>query len=353
MARSQSEILEQTAELLRSDQKEEAQELLGRFLKENPNSVRGWWIMSYAVSDLDQQITCLQRVLNLSPNHSKAQARLDRLSQKTEKSEPSTPTSKSKNFQNLHLSLSKPAIAILIVFGCLGFLALGYFGYQIFFPANNSVPTQAEIAQDSQTSSIVMGKTATPAWTVTPTAFETAIPTDISTEATRTPLISVTPTINQNATATNVPEGQIGTAAGQFPPDFTLINAVTNAEVNLREFVGQPVLIVFLNTLAKECEPEMPGLQAVYEKYQDQGLVVLGVGVGSSQSALRTYTGRFGGLSFPLLSDWEHEIAKDYNVSNLPTNIFVRKNGKIWQVSYGAMTEAEIEAVIASVLKVP
>jgi peroxiredoxin len=97
----------------------------------------------------------------------------------------------------------------------------------------------------------------------------------------------------------------------------------------------------------------MPGLQAVYEKYQDQRLVVLGVGVGSSQSALRNYTGRFGGLSFPLLSDWEHEIAKTYDIESLPTTIFVRKNGKIWQVSYGAMTETEIDAVIASILKVP
>jgi peroxiredoxin len=140
---------------------------------------------------------------------------------------------------------------------------------------------------------------------------------------------------------------------GEYPPDFTLINAITNEEVNLYDYFGQPIVIVFLNTLAKECEPEMPGLQAVYEKYQDQGLVVLGVGVGSSQSALRNYTGRFGGLTFPLLSDWEHTIAKSYDVSSVPINFFIRKNGKIWQVSYGAMKEETLDAVVGSILRMP
>ena len=80
--------------------------------------------------------------------------------------------------------------------------------------------------------------------------------------------------------------------------------------------------------------------------------MVLGVGVGSSQSALRNYTGRFGGLTFPLLSDWEHTIARTYEVDTLPTNFFIRKNGKIWQVSSEALTEVELDTVINSLLKV-
>jgi peroxiredoxin len=149
-----------------------------------------------------------------------------------------------------------------------------------------------------------------------------------------TPLVSITPTINPNATRTPIPENLIGNSVGQFPPDFTLINAVTNAEVNLREYIGKPIVLVFFNTLTTEGELEMPGLQAVYEKYQDPDLVVLGIGVGSSQSALRSYTGRFGGLTFPLLSDWEHSIVRTYEVDTLPTNFLsgkTVKSGKLAQ----------------------
>jgi len=115
-----------------------------------------------------------------------------------------------------------------------------------------------------------------------------------------TPLVSITPTTNPNATYTPIPENLIGSSVGQFPPDFTLINAVTNAEVNLRN-----------------------------------------------------YTGRFGGLTFPLLSDWEHSIARTYEVDTLPTNFFIRKNGKIWQVSSEALTEVELDTMINSLLQVP
>ncbi|HBX68670.1 MAG TPA: hypothetical protein DEH25_04625 [Chloroflexi bacterium] len=168
-----------------------------------------------------------------------------------------------------------------------------------------------------------------------------------------TPLVSNTPTPDPNLTPTLIPEDQIGLEIGQYPLDFTLINAINNREVNLRDFVGQPVILVFLNTQDSASEQEMPGLQAAYAQYQDQGLVVLGVGVGSSQSALRNFSGRFGGLTFTLMSDWEHEIAKQYGVNVLPTNIFIRKNGKIWQVSAGVLNEAELAGIASSLLKVP
>ena len=82
-------------------------------------------------------------------------------------------------------------------------------------------------------------------------------------------------------------------------------------------------------------------------------MVVLGVGVGSSRPALRNYTGRFGGLTFPLLSDWEHTVARDYEVGRVPTNVFIRRNGRIWQVSPKAMNEAQLDAMVATLYNMP
>jgi peroxiredoxin len=243
-------------------------------------------------------------------------------------------------------------IALILILGCVGLAVIGFLGYRLVFPGQNPSPTQGVIAQGAAPSSTVSKMadqssiTETPA--VPPTITQTPVP-----EATYTPLVSNTPTVDPNATQTPIPENKIGTSVGQFPPDFTLINAISNAEVNLYEHFGQPIVLVFFYTLAVESEPEMPGLQAIYEKYQDQGVVVLGIGVGSSQSALRNYTGRFGGLTFPLLSDWEHTIARSYDVSGVPTTFFIRKNGKIWQVNYGAMKEDELDAVVSSILRMP
>ena len=96
----------------------------------------------------------------------------------------------------------------------------------------------------------------------------------------------------------------------------------------------------------------MPGVQEVYEKYYDQGVVVIGVGLGASRAALRNYAGRFD-TNFPLLSDWERTVAHDYGVQYIPTNFFIRKNGKIWQSSVGMMDVDELDVAISSLLKVP
>ena len=298
--------------------------------------------MSYAVNGFDQQYDCLERVLELHPNHRKAQARLAALREGALPSE--SPFLRLKK-----IPLSPPMITLILVLGCVGLMVVGYLGYRLFFSTQTFLSTQDAIAQNSVSSATVSVELESlPTATLSPANTQTPPPI-----ATKTPLISVTPTVNPNATLTPIPESQVGNSVGQFPPDFTLINAVTNAEVNLHELIGKPMVIVFLNTLATECEPEMPGLQAVYENYQDQGLIVLGIGVGSSQSALRNYTGRFGGLSFPLLSDWEHTIAGLYDVETVPTNIFVRKNGKIWQISPTIMSETDLDTAIASLLKVP
>lgn len=346
MTQLPSDSLEQAEKLLRSGHKDEAHRLLIGYLEENPDSAKGWWWMSYSVSDFNQQLDCLERVLELHPNHNKAQARLAALT---------TDVLPEKSLFSIlkQAPLSKPLITLILVFGCMGLAGIGYLGYRLFFSSQPSLPTQDPIALILETSSTeAVDIDIMPASTNSPTLIPTSTQ-NLHLEATNTPLVSVTPTANPNATRTPIRENQVGNHVGQFPPDFTLINAVTNAEVNLHDLFGQPMVIVFLNTLATECEPEMPGLQAVYEKYQDQNLVVLGIGVGSSQSALRNYSGRFGGLSFPLLSDWEHTIARLYEIETLPTNVFIRKNGKIWQISSQVMTEAELDTVITSLLKVP
>jgi peroxiredoxin len=342
MTQNPSDPLDRAEELLRSGYKADARELLSSYLREQPDSAKGWWLMSFAVGDLDQQYECLERVLELHPGHRKAQKRLNAL--RGEILPAKGPLEKLQQS-----SRSLPMIALIVVLGCLGLVVVGFVGYRLFFFDQEPSPTQDVIAGIAVPSSTVAEQQLiTDAPGVAPTITQTPIPA-----VTQTPLISPTPTIDPNATPTPVPENKIGSGVGEYPPDFTLINAITNEEVNLYNYFGQPILIVFLNTLAKECDPEMPGLQAVFEKYQDQGLVVLGVGVGSSQSALRNYTGRFGGLTFPLLSDWEHTIANSYDVSDVPTNFFIRKNGKIWQVSYGAMKEETLDAVVGSILRMP
>ena len=229
------DTLERVEELLRSGYKEDARSLLTGFLGDYPDSAKGWWLMSFAVSDPDQQFECLERVLELHPNHRKALARMAVL---VGESRPKGVALKDKL-----PPLSTPIVALILVFGCAGLLVVGYLGYQIFSPAQRTLPIQAEIAQALLPTATLTPNSAFSHSTPTPLPVveQTASPTVIY-----TPLVSITPTINPNATRTPIPENLIGSSVGQFPPDFTLINAVTNAEVNLREYIGKPIVRVFL-----------------------------------------------------------------------------------------------------------
>ena len=54
-----------------------------------------------------------------------------------------------------------------------------------------------------------------------------------------------------------------------------------------------------------------------------------------------------------MLSDWEGDVAKSYDVDTYPSNYVIRKNGRIWEISTSVLTEAELEMLIDSILKVP
>ena len=68
--------LQQAADYIKAGQLQQAQPLLVRFIKQQPDSADAWYLMSFVVPQPAQQIDCLQRVLRYNPSHRQAQARL-------------------------------------------------------------------------------------------------------------------------------------------------------------------------------------------------------------------------------------------------------------------------------------
>ena len=66
-----------------------------------------------------------------------------------------------------------------------------------------------------------------------------------------------------------------GSAAGAPPPDF-VFDSIDGGQISMADFRGHPVLVV--NT-ASLCgfTPQYADLQALYDAYRDQGLVVLAI----------------------------------------------------------------------------
>jgi peroxiredoxin len=333
------EVLSQAKELLRAGQKQDARNLLGKYLQQNPLSEEGWWLMSFAVANQDQQIQCLKKILQINPDRQKVRKKLEELTgEKQVVKQAIGQASSNHNAPHLHSKSKKffswRWIAPLLVCVLIIISLMIYFGYRKY--SDSPVNTQAQ-AISPQSSPTHQYAGLPPTWTnEAPTLTMTPLPT-----STETPAPTGTPTPDPNATRTPLPGSWIGTKAGVYPPDFALKDVVTGEEISIRDYKGQPVLITFFTTWCPICKGEMPRIQEIYERYRSQGFVVLGVGVNESESSVRNYGSRYT-LSFPIMADSNSKVASEYLVRGVPTHYFIRTDGKIGFVQSGPITEANL-----------
>lgn len=155
-----------------------------------------------------------------------------------------------------------------------------------------------------------------------------------------------------------VPAGN--TTSGQIPaprqgflaPDFSL-TTLNGETLTLSELRGRPVLINFWASWCPPCKAEMPAMQAVYDEYAAQGLVVLAVNATGQDNLddAKAFIAEYG-LTFPVPLDVKNEVARAYEVSSLPTSFFVRPDGIIEEVVIGGpMAEALLRTRIEKIME--
>ncbi len=160
---------------------------------------------------------------------------------------------------------------------------------------------------------------------------------------------------------TSVPVEPIGTQAsamgeavrvGAHSPDFTLLD-LAGAPHSLHDHQGQVVLINFWTTWCPPCREEMPALQQTYERFKDEGFVVLGVNwtAVDDPDLVAPFVEELG-LTFPILLDIDSTVSEElYQLLGLPTSIFVGRDGIVRQVYIGALELDTIESKIVSMLE--
>jgi peroxiredoxin len=116
-------------------------------------------------------------------------------------------------------------------------------------------------------------------------------------------------------------------------------------------YKGQAVIINFWGTFCPPCVEETPALQRMYEKYKDQGVVILGVNLGEKPVVrVEQFVDRFD-VTYPVLLDPELRVRDRYGVRSYPTTLFVDSSGRIKEIKVGGMTEGYIESQILKLLK--
>ena len=137
-------------------------------------------------------------------------------------------------------------------------------------------------------------------------------------------------------------------AVGALPPAFSG-TTYDGKTVSLADYAGKPMWLTFGASWCPDCRSEAPDVEAIYQKYKGQGLVVLGVFISENASDISGYAGR-AGLTFPIVVDERTVIASTYRTLGIPTHFFIGADGRIREIRIGALPKDEMDRAIAAIV---
>ena len=145
--------------------------------------------------------------------------------------------------------------------------------------------------------------------------------------------------------------GLIAMSTAKTAPVFAITDAATGKPFVLQEAVKQrPLVLDFWATWCGPCRAELPHLETLSHKYQDQ---VAFYGVNSSDPPNITAAfARQNGLTFPMLSDPDHHVAFLYGADTIPLLVVIDTHGKVRAVTdgYSENVEAELSKTLDALL---
>jgi cytochrome c biogenesis protein CcmG, thiol:disulfide interchange protein DsbE len=148
------------------------------------------------------------------------------------------------------------------------------------------------------------------------------------------------------------PEGAAAAVLqAEVAPDFTL-PATDGSQVRLADYQGQVVLINLWATWCPPCVRETPRLVRLYERYREDGFVLLGVNTTFQDDHAKVMQFvRDQAVSYPVLLDTQDTFGTTYRARVLPTSYLIDRQGKIVQIRVGEIDEAQLDEQIAALLR--
>ncbi len=135
---------------------------------------------------------------------------------------------------------------------------------------------------------------------------------------------------------------------GEPAPDFNL-TLMDGTAFQLSEQAGSVVLIDFWATWCPPCVESLPYLQGLYEEFEDDEVVFVGVSLDrpGSEQRVENMIERFG-LTYLIGINEDGEIANEYGAVSIPTLIVVDAEGIVrhTKVGFSAAGMQEVRAMI-------
>jgi peroxiredoxin len=126
--------------------------------------------------------------------------------------------------------------------------------------------------------------------------------------------------------------------------DFTLTD-LQGKPWHLQDLKGKVVLVNFWATWCPPCRKEMPDLDALYNKFKDQGFVVLAIS--DEESAKVTPYIAEHKISYPVMLDPGRKVNDAFIVEGIPKSFVYDRSGKLVAQSIDMRTKTQFLGMLA------
>jgi len=126
--------------------------------------------------------------------------------------------------------------------------------------------------------------------------------------------------------------------------DFTLSD-LQGKTWHLRDLRGKVVLVNFWATWCPPCRKEMPDLDALYNKFKDQGFVVLAISDEEAAKVTPFITGHK--ITYPVMLDPGRKVNDDFVVEGIPKSFVYDRSGKMVAQSIDMRTRGQFVEMLA------
>ncbi|TYP70042.1 peroxiredoxin [Paenibacillus methanolicus] len=131
---------------------------------------------------------------------------------------------------------------------------------------------------------------------------------------------------------------QIGAKKGQLAPDIGFLDRA-GKPVALSDYKGKIVVLNFWASWCPPCQAEMPHMQKLYDRYENEEVVLLSVNMTTTErgpDAVWAFADKKG-TTFPIVLDEEGAAMAAYSIRTYPTTVFIAPDGIIHARLLGAV----------------